>query len=116
VNWKACGHARGQRCHCAARERDQRQAMQRYNAAVRADNREIERGNRRRRRCAEGALERAMLGDLTRARVWVTKLVSAGFDRSDGAAIEQMDCPGIEREMRRLLGLAPSADSAEARS
>ncbi len=50
-----------------------------------------------------------MRGDLVRARVAIAKLVAAGFSARDGAAIEAMDCAGIEDEMRRLLGLRPSA-------
>lgn len=107
--WKPCGCLRGSRCNHAAIARDQRRSLARLNRAVAAENREIAAGNRARRRACERAMEWAMRGDLVRARVAIAKLVAAGFSARDGAAIEAMDCAGIEDEMRRLLGLRPSA-------
>ena len=105
--WKECGHLRGTPCSCAAIRRDQRRYLNRLNAAIRAQNREIERGNRRRRYCLEKILEWCIRGNETKARVWITKLASAGFDSKDAAEMETMDLKTLEEDVRRLLGIRP---------
>lgn len=90
---------------------DQRRALSRLNASIRAKNREIERGNRRRRECLVRVLEWCMRGDETRARIWVAKLVAAGFNPDDGAELERMDLRTLEAECRRLLGVRPRQEA-----
>lgn len=103
--WNPCGCLAGSRCNHAALSAERNRMLRKLDRLAAQENRQIERGNMRRRAACEKALEWAMRGELVRARVWVSKLVSAGFSRKDGATIEKMDCAGIEREMRSLLGL-----------
>lgn len=78
-------------------------AARKINASIHEGNREIERGNKRRRFCVEKVCEWAMKDNPTQARVWLMKLVSAGFKASDGAAMELLDMTALEAECRRML-------------
>lgn len=83
------------------------QAARKINASIREQNRETDRGNRRRRLCVEKILEYCMRGNEAMATVWITKLVSAGFDAKDGAWMEQASLPELEADCRRMLGMKP---------
>ena len=91
---------------------DQRRALRRLGSAMKSGNREIGRLNRRRTLCIEKILEWSMRRD-RRAYIWITKLVSAGFDRADGEAFERMGFAELEAECRHMLGVgpAPGADA-----
>src|SRR5687767_15425505 len=97
----------------ARMERIKRQAAARVNRAVDAENRTITRGNRRRTFCIEKILEWCIKQNAVQARVWVTKLVSAGFDKNDGAAFEQMALAELETNCRSLLGILPTTGPAK---
>ncbi|HEY8414360.1 MAG TPA: hypothetical protein VIK99_01175 [Thermaerobacter sp.] len=104
-----CGliYSRGMCPTCRQVTAAQRRALRRYEAAIRRQNAEIERGNRRRRECLLKIIAWCMRGDEVRAKVWVTKLVAAGFDPDDGAVMERMTLAELEDVCRRTLGLRP---------
>jgi len=102
------GHRRGEICpakayHDALKKYDRQMA-----ALQKRRNAEIRRGNNRRRHCAEKILEYIILEDKKRIRVWITKLVSAGFSSKDGTYFENLidtDLKKLEDEVRTLLGV-----------
>jgi len=105
--WKPCGCLIGTKCNCAQLKRERERSVVIINRLRAQENREIIRGNRRRKFCCEKILECCMRGNLRKARIWITKLVAAGFNSKDGAYLEQLDLPALEKRMRKILGIHP---------
>jgi len=100
------GH-RGRCSLCRSVRGARRSALAQYNAAVRAENREIERGNRRRRRCLERIFLACVAGNQKSAEDWLWELELAGFKSSDIAAMRCLPLAALLHECRELLGLPP---------
>jgi len=101
--WKPCGHLVGQRCDCALMERERRRSVSSLNASIRHQNKEIERGNRRRQHCLEKILEYAMLEDQRKVKLWITKLAIAGFNKNDAMKMESMSFTELQEVIKNLL-------------
>ena len=53
----------------------------------------------------EKIIEYCMRGDHKMAHVWLMKLRSAGFNRSDYVDMTKMSCDELRRECEKILGL-----------